>query len=439
MMNKSIIISALIGLSGLSFGQEYTKDSVVKVEIVQGDVTNSSSFEEVLAQIKSLEFQKSEYFLIFEKLYADEVANAQQLEELKVKIATVNSEIEKLYLQLAVTNNNETTNSELTYYEQLKSDLFKQLDLLYSKDTVDEIQVAIVKQQINELIFKIANITNTSSDTTSVDDEVVIYDTVKNPYQTDLEIYEKMKADLFVKLELVYQTTPIDEYEVKTIKQQIEEINNKIAYYHNQNVDSSYYTTDVKQSDSTYWYQNYAEIEYLNQQMFIDWTTNYTNVKEYCVQVSGDSAFNSIKFEECGLTESNYVIDYSELLKDSVVYTNKAAKMDVSDSQLYYRIGAKTENGTVWSSAEPINMSKVAATEESSMVSTSIFPNPAQDMINIESAEKINHVEIINQNGETVKDFNSQNVYNVSDLESGMYIVKITTATNTFTTRIHKL
>ena len=60
----------------------------------------------------------------------------------------------------------------------------------------------------------------------------------------------------------------------------------------------------------------------------------------------------------------------------------------------------------------------------------SIFPNPANDILNITSSEQISEIEIVNALGQVVKrmEVNTDNVVcNVEDLTSGVYVVRIRT------------
>ncbi len=63
-----------------------------------------------------------------------------------------------------------------------------------------------------------------------------------------------------------------------------------------------------------------------------------------------------------------------------------------------------------------------------------LFPNPATDILNISSPETISEIEIVNVMGQVVKriEVNSNNaVCNVEDLTSGVYVVRIRTASAT--------
>ena len=67
-----------------------------------------------------------------------------------------------------------------------------------------------------------------------------------------------------------------------------------------------------------------------------------------------------------------------------------------------------------------------------------IFPNPATDILNITSSETISEIEIVNVMGQVVKriEVNSDNaVCDVDDLRSGVYVVRIHSASTTLSLR----
>ncbi|MGC4130394.1 MAG: T9SS type A sorting domain-containing protein [Bergeyella sp.] len=57
----------------------------------------------------------------------------------------------------------------------------------------------------------------------------------------------------------------------------------------------------------------------------------------------------------------------------------------------------------------------------------SIYPNPVSDFINIKSSEKIKSAEIFDMSGKTVAKFNNTQNLDVSTLEKGVYVIKIST------------
>jgi hypothetical protein len=66
-------------------------------------------------------------------------------------------------------------------------------------------------------------------------------------------------------------------------------------------------------------------------------------------------------------------------------------------------------------------------------------PNPVQDVLYIEIAEIIKRIEVINQNGQIVKTINgNMNSINVSNLPTGIYLIKITSDAGVYSQRIVK-
>ncbi len=78
------------------------------------------------------------------------------------------------------------------------------------------------------------------------------------------------------------------------------------------------------------------------------------------------------------------------------------------------------------------------AVEQTNFSEIAIFPNPATNILNITSSETISEIEIVNVMGQLVRriEVNSDNaVCNVEDLRSGVYVVRIRTASATLSQR----
>ena len=76
----------------------------------------------------------------------------------------------------------------------------------------------------------------------------------------------------------------------------------------------------------------------------------------------------------------------------------------------------------------------VTGIEVSSAFEISLFPNPANDILNITSSETISEIEIVNTLGQVVRriEVNSDNaVCDVEELKAGVYVVRISTASAT--------
>ena len=71
--------------------------------------------------------------------------------------------------------------------------------------------------------------------------------------------------------------------------------------------------------------------------------------------------------------------------------------------------------------------------------SVTLFPNPAQNSIQIEATQTIERIEIYDVLGKQVAIENNVNTMDVSNFSSGIYLARITTVAGTITKRIVKL
>ncbi|WKW47069.1 T9SS type A sorting domain-containing protein [Myroides sp. JBRI-B21084] len=91
--------------------------------------------------------------------------------------------------------------------------------------------------------------------------------------------------------------------------------------------------------------------------------------------------------------------------------------------------------GTSWADVTPIDNS--ASTKENSIEGLNIFPNPANDVLNITSnstAEK--NVQLFDLTGKKVLDVTTVSQINVSTLKAGIYVAKINEAGKTATRKV---
>ena len=64
-----------------------------------------------------------------------------------------------------------------------------------------------------------------------------------------------------------------------------------------------------------------------------------------------------------------------------------------------------------------------------------IFPNPAKDYIQIQTDKRIDNIEILSIDGKLIKQFKTHNLefrINISDLENGVYFIKIANSVQKF-------
>ena len=86
---------------------------------------------------------------------------------------------------------------------------------------------------------------------------------------------------------------------------------------------------------------------------------------------------------------------------------------------------------------EAIN--KPTGIEDIESISFSLYPNPAIESFSINSLSKIIGVKIYNLSGNLIKSFDSQDSYNVANLDSGLYLVSIQFANTTSVVKLNIL
>jgi photosystem II stability/assembly factor-like uncharacterized protein len=83
-----------------------------------------------------------------------------------------------------------------------------------------------------------------------------------------------------------------------------------------------------------------------------------------------------------------------------------------------------------------INGGGVTATQETDKMSVSIYPNPASDILNIETKGPLSIAQVFDLNGrEIMTVFNPNNSININELNSGVYLIKLFDNNGRFITR----
>lgn len=94
--------------------------------------------------------------------------------------------------------------------------------------------------------------------------------------------------------------------------------------------------------------------------------------------------------------------------------------LTVAGDLLFFHADNGTNGRELWKYKDP-----TLTTEDTNLVDHKIYPNPTSDNFTIESAKPIQKITIMNALGKTVKTFISSQNYNIEDLNSGVYFVKI--------------
>jgi hypothetical protein len=94
--------------------------------------------------------------------------------------------------------------------------------------------------------------------------------------------------------------------------------------------------------------------------------------------------------------------------------------------------------GPIWS----FTTGAALSVEENELRKFSVYPNPTSDILNIKSINEIDNISVFNLLGQEVAKFETNEIIdssiNISDLESGLYLVKISAGDKTETLRVTK-
>lgn len=96
----------------------------------------------------------------------------------------------------------------------------------------------------------------------------------------------------------------------------------------------------------------------------------------------------------------------------------------------YFDVNTPTAGSTLW--LDGVSVVDPSAGIEENVISTSVYPNPATDVLNIVSSEEIANVTIVSLDGKIVATTTNSTV-DVSQLISGMYVYEVKTTSGTIT------
>ena len=183
---------------------------------------------------------------------------------------------------------------------------------------------------------------------------------------------------------------------------------------------------------------------------------NSVYITSNAIAATGDGGVHSVSSTTVADTWNHYVFVYdgvnSIIYKDGILLGSLARSWQLASSPLL-RLGASQNNGVIGfdgaiddfkiynnaiSQAQVTNLftnnSLTSQNFNQNNLEVSLYPNPANAVLNIEMTNEVKSIEIYNIQGQKVLE-SSQKQINVSDLASGMYMVKIQDAENSITTK----
>ncbi len=85
----------------------------------------------------------------------------------------------------------------------------------------------------------------------------------------------------------------------------------------------------------------------------------------------------------------------------------------------------------------PVKLGLYDGIEEGSNIAVAVYPNPANDVLNIRTANRVVEVRILNLTGQVISSSNTSTV-NVSELPTGTYLIQVTTDNGTANMKFNK-
>ena len=110
----------------------------------------------------------------------------------------------------------------------------------------------------------------------------------------------------------------------------------------------------------------------------------------------------------------------------SIVLTGQVLDLTALNSNQIIGGGYSTTAGGTGSAYK---LSPLLATVDANLSATqlSVYPNPTNGEVNIVSKSNVKSVQLMDMNGKLIKNFSSAKQLNISSVESGVYLLKVTT------------
>lgn len=117
---------------------------------------------------------------------------------------------------------------------------------------------------------------------------------------------------------------------------------------------------------------------------------------------------------------SEYTTEHSSWTEVTLPLPNKSATYYVAfEGKSNYARGLNLDNISVY---DANNLS----TKEAAKAEVKIYPNPVKDILNIQTSEKINSIQVYSLTGKLLKTFNNNDrQFNLSDLTKGVYLLRV--------------
>lgn len=152
-----------------------------------------------------------------------------------------------------------------------------------------------------------------------------------------------------------------------------------------------------------------------------------------------DVAVNDPDFNLAAASNSGLPLTYTSSnpsvasVSGNVVSINAVGSTVITASQT-----GNTNYNSATAVSQSLTVSTGLSTDDFNKLGFNIYPNPVSNYFKIESKETLSNVEVYSIQGQSIKSFIPQNKYDISDLSTGIYFVKIKANNKESTKRIIK-
>lgn len=158
----------------------------------------------------------------------------------------------------------------------------------------------------------------------------------------------------------------------------------------------------------------------------LDWEA-VPNASSYCLQVSKDSLFTAPYINECGISQTYYVVPMLILTRLEQAFRLEAEKPVTS----YWRIATTNIAGNgVWSARQSFVKNETVTSVESSdhtMLTSMAFPNPFTDVLVVNKSAENQWLRLKDLKGQLIL-ANEGTSLNTATVPSGVYVLEIQSA-----------
>jgi M6 family metalloprotease-like protein len=172
---------------------------------------------------------------------------------------------------------------------------------------------------------------------------------------------------------------------------------------------------------------------------------NYTEQTPLSVAITndGNQPTGALNIALSGTNANNFVLSETSVVNIAVDNTDNftvAPKIELAAGVYTATVTISGENDILQNFNVSFTVNEISSIADfTENDNQKLYPNPVQDVLYIETDEVIKHIEIITQSGQIVRTIEGNvNTIHVSNLPSGIYVIKITSDRGVSTKRIVK-